>query len=298
MPTDTIDLTHRRQFFAEEIETVARLKTPGLVDALAAVPREQFLPPGPWTTLADFDMAGLIGGGPARFITTPDADPKRVYHNIGIAIDPARQVFNGQPATLASWIDALALTPGQHVVHVGAGLGYYTAVLAHCVGPLGRVLAYEVDETLAAAARKNLAVYPWVEVRHADASESMPQAVDAILVNAGMTHPLDVWLDGLKDGGRMMLPLTSAMAAIATTLGKGLVWLVTKTSASEFAARAITVVAVYSALGVRDDRLNDRLGKAMMGGPMKWATVTRLRRDTHDETTACWFHSDRFCLSS
>ena len=83
----TLDL--QRQFFAEEIEAVARLKTPALVAALAAVPRERFLPPGPWTTLADVDIvAGGFSGSPAKHVMTLDADPRRVYHNIGIAIDP------------------------------------------------------------------------------------------------------------------------------------------------------------------------------------------------------------------
>jgi protein-L-isoaspartate(D-aspartate) O-methyltransferase len=298
MTSDTITLAHRRQFFAEEIEAVARLRSRALVDALAAIPREKFLPPGPWSTLGDADLTGLMTGGATRYITTPDTDPKRVYHNIGIAIDPARQLFNGQPATLATWIDALALAPGQRVMHVGAGLGYYTAVMAHCVGPTGHVLAYEVDEALATSARGNLASHPWVEVRHGDASQPLAQPVDAILVNAGATHPLDVWLDGLGEGGRLMLPLTTAMPVMGATLGKGLVWLVVRTSASEFTARVLTVVAVYSALGVRDDRLNERIGKAMMGGPMKWAAVTRLRRDAHDEAGTCWLHGERFCLSS
>src|SRR5204863_6721453 len=119
----------------------------------AAVPRERYLPPGPWTVLAETDFTGA---GPARMRATPDADPARVYHNIGVAIDPSRQLFNGQPATLAPWIDALDLTPGARVLHVGAGLGYYTAVMAHVAGPAGRVLAFEADPALAEDARANL----------------------------------------------------------------------------------------------------------------------------------------------
>jgi len=133
-----MDLALRRRFYAEEIEAVARLRSAALVDALATVPREQFLGPGPWTVLADIDFTGT---GPAKHRETPDADPARVYHNIGIAIDPARQLFNGQPATLAPWIDALGLTPGARVLHIGAGLGYYTAIMAQCVGPNGLVAA-------------------------------------------------------------------------------------------------------------------------------------------------------------
>jgi protein-L-isoaspartate(D-aspartate) O-methyltransferase len=293
MTTDTLPLDLRRQFFADEIEAVARLRTAALRDALAIVPRERFLPPGPWVTLGDIDFLG-----PARHVTTPDADPQRVYHNIGIAIDPSRQLFNGQPSTLAAWIDALTLAAGQRVVHIGAGLGYYTAVMAQIVGPGGRVTAYEVDAALAAGARENLAPYPWVDVRSSDASDPLDVDVDAMLVNAGVTHPLDSWLDRLLVGGRLMLPLTSPMPAMGATIGKGLGWLVTRRAPDDFAARVASIVAVYSAVGLRDEGLGERLGKAMMAGPMKWQAVTRLRRDAHDATDACWLHDDRFCLSA
>ncbi|MBI3491423.1 MAG: methyltransferase domain-containing protein [Acidobacteria bacterium] len=285
------DLDRRRRFFAEELEAVCKLQSPALVDAFAAVPREQFLRPGPWTVMADLDFMG-----PSRTRATVDADPARVYHNIAVAIDPARQLFNGQPGTLAVWIDALGLEAGYRVLHVGCGLGYYAAVMAHAVGPSGRVVAFEVDETLAAEARRNLASLTWVDARHGDAA-IVDGSFDAILVNAGVTHPLDAWLDALADGGRMILPLTSAMPAMGTTLGKGLVVTLTKHSATECAARLLNVVAVYSAVGLRDEAMNERLGKALMGGPVKWGSVKRLRRDQHDETAACWLHGKGFCLS-
>jgi protein-L-isoaspartate(D-aspartate) O-methyltransferase len=289
-----MDLTLRRRFFAEELEAVCKLQSSALVDAFAAVPREQFLRPGPWTVMADVDFMG-----PARLRATPDADPARVYHNISVAIDPARQLFNGQPGTLAVWIDALGLKPGDRVLHVGCGLGYYTAVMAHCVGAKGHVVAFEVDETLAAEARQNLASLTslaGVDVRHGDASV-IDGSFDAILVNAGVTHPLDAWLDALADGGHVILPLTSAMPAMGSTLGKGLVIVLTKQSATDFSARVLTIVAVYSAVGVRDETMNDRLGKAMMGGPMKWGSVKRLRRDEHTEAPECWYHGKGFCLT-
>ena len=289
-PPATLD--QLRQFFAEEIEAVARLRTPSLIEALGAVPREAFLPPGPWTTRADVDLMS-----PGRLITTPDADPKRVYHNIGVAIDPARQLFNGQPSTLSTMIDALAIAPGQHVLHIGAGLGYYTAVMAHAVGSTGRVVAYEVDAELATAARTNLARYGWVDLRHGDAAGPIGESFDAILVNAGATHPLESWLAALAAGARMVVPLTSAMPAMGQTIGKGLVWLFTSMSAG-ISARVLTVIAVYSAVGVRDDRLEERLGKAMMAGPQKWLSVTRLRRDVHELAETCWCHADTWCLSA
>jgi protein-L-isoaspartate(D-aspartate) O-methyltransferase len=286
------DMADRRRFFAEELEAVCKLRSTALVDAFATVPREAFLRPGPWTVLADSDFMA----GPAT-CATPDADPARVCHNIVVAIDPGRQLFNGQPGTLGIWLDALDLVPGGRVLHVGCGLGYYTAVMAHCVGPTGRVVAFEVDESLAAEARTNLASFPWVDARHADASGPLHETFDAVLVNAGVTHPLEVWLDAVAVGGRMILPLTGTMAAMGPNIGKGPVLLLTRQETGDFSARVLTFVAIYSALGLRDAEVNDRLGKAMIGGPMKWQAIKRLRRDLHEAGPDCWLHGPHFCFS-
>lgn len=291
------DLDLRRRFFAEEIEAVGRVQTAALVDAFAAVPREQFLPPGPWTVLSDAGESFMLGAS-VRTRMTPDADPRRVYHNIAVAIDPRRQLFNGQPGSLAMWLDALELSRGARVLHVGAGLGYYTAVMAECVGPTGRVIALEVDEALAAAAGRNLARFPWVEMRCGNAAEPVDATFDAIFVNAGVTHPPDSWLDQLAAGGRMIVPLTATMLPMGATLSKGLMMMATKEPSGELSARALTVVAIYSAIGLRDESLNVPLGKALMGGPPQWQRISRLRRDAHEAAESCWFHGPTCCWSS
>ncbi len=57
-----------------------------------------------------------------------------------------------------------------------------------------------------------------------------------------------------------MLPLTAAMPAMGSTIGKGLVFSLTQTTAGDYAARVLSVVAIYSADGAarrhveRDDR--------------------------------------------
>jgi protein-L-isoaspartate(D-aspartate) O-methyltransferase len=291
-----IDLDQYRRFFAEEIEAVAKLRTPALVDALATVPRERFLPPGPWTVLSETDV---FGGHAFRTVTTPDADPRRVYHNIVVGIDPSRQLFNGQPGTLATWIDRLGLTPGARVLHVGCGLGYYTALLAHAVGSRGKVDAFEVDAELAARAGANLDPMSWVSVRHGDGSAvpvSDGAPFDVVLINAGATHPLDTWLDSLSPHGRLLLPLTATIPAMGPNLGKGLVWQLTKRE-GWFDAQVVSLVAIYSAHGIRNPALAQQLGRAMMSGPGQWQAVTRLRRDAHDRASSCWFHGDGFCFS-
>ncbi|HKB10284.1 MAG TPA: methyltransferase domain-containing protein, partial [Vicinamibacterales bacterium] len=223
--------------------------------------------------------------------------PARVYHNIAVAIDPDRQLFNGQPATLGVWLDSLDLAPGMRLLHVGAGLGYYTAVMAECVGPRGRVVAYEIDEVLARSAARNLRTYDAVEVRHGDASGPFDEPFDAVLVNAGVTHALDSWLDALTPGGRMLIPVTAAMPAMGATIGKGVVVLVTEEREASFSARVVTFVAVYSALGLRDSAMDDAIGKALTAGPGAWQSVKRLRRDRHDREATCWLHRDGCCLS-
>ena len=42
-------------------------------------------------------------------------------------------------------IAAAAPLPGEHAVRIGAGVGYYTAILAHMVGEGGRVTAIEFE---------------------------------------------------------------------------------------------------------------------------------------------------------
>lgn len=281
------DLQQRRRYFADELEAVCGLRAAAVVDAFATVPRERFLPDGPWLVRSETDYLS----GPPR--TTPDGDARRVYHNVAVAIDPARQLFNGAPSVVGACIDRLALGPGQRVLHVGCGLGYYSAVMAHCVGPAGQVVAVEVDGELAGRARDNLATLAQVAVSHGDGTQVPPVSFDAILVNAGVTHPLDVWLEALSPGGRMILPLTATMPSMGP-IGKGPLVLLTRRD-SDFEAQFITVVAIYSAVGIRDAAANDRLGKALMRG--QYPVFNRLRRDAHGESARCWLHTPGFCLS-
>ena len=69
-----MDLDLRRRFFAEELEAVCALRSRALVDGFAAVPRERFLRPGPWTVLADGSFLAAAG---MQTRLTPDADPAR-----------------------------------------------------------------------------------------------------------------------------------------------------------------------------------------------------------------------------
>ena len=101
-----------REFYAEEIETTCGLTTPALVRAFATVPREEFVGPGPWMVQGGGDLFA-----PAR--RTADADRRRVYHNLSIVIDPERQLYNGAPGVVATWLDALALASPRAAANGG-----------------------------------------------------------------------------------------------------------------------------------------------------------------------------------
>ena len=280
------DLAAWRRFYAEEIEVAGNVTSPALVDAFATVPRERFLPPGPWTIRSEADLQK-----PPR--TTKDADPRHVYHNVAVAIDLARTLFNGAPSVLASTMDALGIKAGDRVLHIGTALGYYTAVLAQVVGASGHVTGIEVDPVLADGARQNLADLPWAEIRSGDAT-SLGATYDAILVNAGVTHPLPAWFDALASGGRMVAPITAAMPG--TSIGKGPMVLFTRSDAGDrVAARIIGFVVIYSALGVRDEAINAQLGQALGRSP--FAPIRTWRRAAHEPGPTCWLHTTHGCLS-
>jgi protein-L-isoaspartate(D-aspartate) O-methyltransferase len=186
-----------RAFFASYVTTLAGAKDPRIERAFAGVRREPFAGPGPWSICIP-----RIG-----YIKTPDADPAFIYQDTLVALDAARGINIGEPSAHARWLAALELREGESVLQVGAGTGYYTAILAHLVGANGTVYAYEIDQNLAERARRNLKELAWVEVRaQTGIADHLPK-VDAVYVNAGITQPSWSWLDALRPNGRLIFPL-------------------------------------------------------------------------------------------
>src|SRR5260370_28571769 len=99
----------------------------------------------------------LAGLGQLSYITVED--PRDVYHNVVISLDRAKDINNGQPGSLARWIEALALKPGERVYHLGGGVGYYTAIMAAVVGPQRRGVGFGLPPGLAARGQENFARY-------------------------------------------------------------------------------------------------------------------------------------------
>jgi len=285
---DSMSLDDCRRFYAEEIQYAANLRSQVLVDAFARVPRENFLGPGPW----QIGVADLATGRAVDYQTTASADPRHLYHNVTIALDPSRNLCNGQPGALASWISALDLQPGDRVYHLGCGVGYFTAIIAEVVGLTGSVIACEVDAPLAARAQQNLVGYSNVTVHAADGASLDPGECDAIFINAGVTHPHPMWLERLAEGGRLLLPITIPMGP---GLGKGIMVKVVRQNRG-FSARMASFVAIYSCTSVRDAQLEPLLGKAMSTGAL--FKLKSVRPEAHDPSDTCLVHSNAICLSA
>jgi len=67
------------------------------------------------------------------------------------------------------------------------------------------VAGSEAQADLAARTRENLSGYPNVTVHTGDGAQFDPMACDAMLINAGVTHPHPFWLGRMREGGRLVL---------------------------------------------------------------------------------------------
>jgi protein-L-isoaspartate(D-aspartate) O-methyltransferase len=271
------EIAKRRQAYAAEITRLAGVRDARIAAAFAAVPREEFAGPPPWRV----GSGGLYGQASVD-------DPARLYEDVLVAIDAARGVNNGQPSLHAQSIDALRVKEGETIVQIGAGAGYYTAILTTLVGPDGKVVAYEIEPGIAARAKMNLARLPQVEVRARSGVSDLPKA-DCIYVNAAASHPLRAWLDALKVGGRLLFPLqaehsTGAMLLI-TRPAKGDVW----------PARMLSGVVFIACEGAQDKAMGRKLDEAFRRGGSGQVRSLRFGREPDRSD---WLRGDGWALST
>jgi protein-L-isoaspartate(D-aspartate) O-methyltransferase len=265
-------------FFANLVTAQAGIP-PGseLAAALASTPREQFVGPPPWKV---FTRSG--------YVETLTDDPAVLYQDVVVSLGSEGPLNNGQPTLHALCLAALSPKKGERVVHVGAGTGYYTTLLAKLVGESGLVDAYEIEPTLAQRATDNLAVFPNVTVHARSGAEGTLPACDVLYVNAGATEPLAVWLDALRPLGRLLFPMTPDG-------GVGAMLLITKQEDGSFAARFLLQAQFVPCIGARSEGTAQKLAEAFRDN--SWTKVKSLHRnDEVDES--CWCSGPGWWLST
>jgi protein-L-isoaspartate(D-aspartate) O-methyltransferase len=195
MRKEKANLAEARKRYARLMAAASKSDDPRLERVFELVPREAFLPPGPWKIMID-----------NGYFETPSADPAYLYQNALVALDAAKGINNGEPFLHAAWLGAAAPQRGNVVCHIGAGSGYYTAILSVLALPGGRVEAFEIDPDLAEKARKNLQAFEGITVTRGDATTLPLPASDLIYVNAGVMAPPCAWLQALRPQGRLIFP--------------------------------------------------------------------------------------------
>jgi protein-L-isoaspartate(D-aspartate) O-methyltransferase len=275
--------------YAKQVMAAAGVSDRRVEAAFAAVPREHFLGPGPWPILR-------WGRG---YVATPSRDPVYLYADVLVGIIPERNLNNGQPSFLAALIAAAGPRSGEHAVHIGGGIGYYTAIIARLVGRSGAVTAIEYDSVLAGRLAENFSGQPQVRVVEGDGVEAEFATADVIFVNAGATKPADAWLDRLADGGRLILPLTTSQGfhggETIPIERRGAVFRIERRG-SEFLAKWISPVAIFPCEGARDAASLAALGAAFTKEG-EWRRVTRLYRRDDLPDERCWLRAPGWCLA-
>ena len=160
---------------------------PRVLDAMARVPRELFV---------------------------PDVERPLAYEDAALQL-PYGQTIS-QPFIVAVILQALALRGDEHVLDVGTGSGYQAALLR----ALARdVVSVERIPELAAQARRNLlaAGAADVEVLVADGSLGVPERspFDAIAVAAAARTIPPALVEQLAPGGRLVLPLQDRLVLVS-----------------------------------------------------------------------------------
>ena len=152
---------------------------PRVMDALARVPREQFVPA---------DLAA------------------RAYDNRPLPIGHGQTI--SQPLIVAVMTHLLRLPPAARVLEVGTGSGYQSAILAELAK---EVVTLEVVEDLGAGAATKLRElgYQNVECRTGDGAAGCPERApfDGIIVTAAARTIPRALIDQLAPGGRLVIPI-------------------------------------------------------------------------------------------
>jgi protein-L-isoaspartate(D-aspartate) O-methyltransferase len=272
-----------RRTYAKQIMAAGGVSNRRVEAAFASVKREDFLGRGHWQVVR-------WGRG---YVPTPSRNPVYLYDDVVVAIIPQRQLNNGQPSLHAALIASAGPRLGEHVVHVGAGVGYYTAILHRLVGRQGRVTAIEFDAGLAARLAANFVRARNLRVVHGDGARVPFDSADIIYVSAGATKPAEAWLDRLAENGRLILPLTAAEFP-AGDVWHGAVFRIERRG-GDFLAQWVSAVGIFPCEGMRDAESEAALAAAFAKGRAQ--EVTRLYRRDDVPEEHCWLRGTGWSLA-
>ena len=131
---------------------------------------------------------------------------------------------SSQPKMMALMMEQLGLQSGNRVLEIGAGTGYNAAILAHVAGENGSVITMDIDQDIVDEAAANLsgAGYGQVKVICGDGFEGFPEGgpYDRISVTVGAYDVSPHWVDQLREGGVIVVPLWFRGFSLSVALEK------------------------------------------------------------------------------
>ena len=253
----TEQLADYRRYYAQLLmQTIGKPDEHALRQAFESVPRELFLGKGPWK------VADLRGG----YVDAPTNNAEFAYQDRLFALIADKDINNGLPSLHASNMSVLNIARGESILHIGAGTGYYTAVLAEMTGSDGSVVAFEYEPTLATQARQYLQQWPQTTVIQGSVFDAQLPSADVIYANAGTPQIETAWIRQLNDHGRLLFPLTCSN-------GYGVMLLVLKRGDDYFAS-AIGRCAFIGCVGAANKQASDNLATLFRAGMAN--KITRL----------------------
>ncbi|MBT1062233.1 protein-L-isoaspartate(D-aspartate) O-methyltransferase [Bowmanella sp. Y26] len=171
------------------------INNPQVLHAIAATPREFFL---------------------------PDALKHQAYLNTALPIGQGQTI--SQPYIVARMTELLLDAPNraQTVLEVGTGSGYQTAILAQLFDKVFSVerikaLQYQAKRRMQSLDLHNIAM------KHGDGWQGWASKgpFDAIIVTAAASHMPQMLLEQLNDGGRLIIPVGNASQQLYAVTRKG-----------------------------------------------------------------------------
>jgi protein-L-isoaspartate(D-aspartate) O-methyltransferase len=144
-----------------------------------------------------------------RHLFVPEALRRRAYEDVALPIGHGQTI--SQPTTQAKYLEALHLSGTEQVLEVGTGSGYQAALLTKVAS---QVISIERISALVGGARRALADAGFSSVTVLEGDGSLgwrPLApYDAILVAAASPTVPEPLLRQLKDGGRLVIPVSGS----------------------------------------------------------------------------------------
>ena len=139
-----------------------------------------------------------------RFV--PEALAHQAYQNNALPIGEGQTI--SQPYIVAKMTELLALQRDSHVLEIGTGSGYQTAVLAQLLDHINSVERIKSLQWNAKRLLKQLDIYN-VSTKHADGWQGWASKgpFDAIIVTAAAESIPNDLLWQLKEGGRLVIPV-------------------------------------------------------------------------------------------